>query len=73
MKAQMDKTADQLEFEAAEEWKVKLKKLDEFETKSVIFNLSGIISSQSIYILQRPSVLSTIYISRMEPLSVLKV
>jgi len=38
MKAQMDKTADQLEFEAAEEWKGKLKKLDEFETKSVIFN-----------------------------------
>ena len=38
MTAQMEKTAEQLEFEEAEKWKEKLKKLGEFETKSVIFN-----------------------------------
>ena len=38
MKIQMDKTAEKLSFEEAEQWKTKLKKLDEFETKSVIFN-----------------------------------
>lgn len=38
MKFQMDKTAEKLSFEEAEQWKTKLKKLDEFETKSVIFN-----------------------------------
>lgn len=38
MTAQMEKTAAQLKFEEAEKWKEKLKKLGEFETKSVIFN-----------------------------------
>jgi excinuclease ABC subunit C len=38
MVSQMEKTAEQLKFEEAEKWKEKLKKLDEFETKSVIFN-----------------------------------
>ena len=38
MTAQMGKTAEQLEFEEADKWKEKLKKLGEFETKSVIFN-----------------------------------
>ena len=38
MTAQMEKTVEQLEFEEAEKWKEKLKKLGEFETKSVIFN-----------------------------------
>lgn len=38
MTAQMEKTAEQLKFEEAEKWKEKLKKLGEFETKSVIFN-----------------------------------
>ncbi|MBL7788739.1 MAG: excinuclease ABC subunit C [Chitinophagales bacterium] len=38
MTAQMEKTAESLKFEEAEQWKEKLKKLGEFETKSVIFN-----------------------------------
>lgn len=38
MSAQMEKTVDKLAFEEADQWKTKLKKLDEFETKSVIFN-----------------------------------
>ncbi|MCE2962452.1 MAG: excinuclease ABC subunit UvrC [Chitinophagales bacterium] len=38
MSAQMEKTVDKLAFEEADKWKTKLKKLDEFETKSVIFN-----------------------------------
>jgi excinuclease ABC subunit C len=38
MSTQMENTAEQLKFEEAEQWKDKLNKLDEFETKSVIFN-----------------------------------
>lgn len=38
MLMQMEKNADQLQFEEAAKWKEKLKKLDDFETKSVIFN-----------------------------------
>lgn len=40
MQSQMDKSADNLEFESAEKWKQRILKLKDFETKSVIFNPS---------------------------------
>jgi excinuclease ABC subunit C len=38
MQLQMDKTAENLEFEQAEKWKQRILKLKDFETKSVVFN-----------------------------------
>lgn len=38
MQSQMDKSAENLEFESAEKWKQRVLKLKDFETKSVIFN-----------------------------------
>lgn len=40
MQSQMDKSAENLEFESAEKWKQRILKLKDFETKSVIFNPS---------------------------------
>ena len=40
MQNQMDKSAENLEFESAEKWKQRILKLKDFETKSVIFNPS---------------------------------
>lgn len=40
MQIQMDKTAENLDFELAEKWKQRILKLKDFETKSVIFNPS---------------------------------
>ncbi len=40
MQIQMDKSAENLEFESAEKWKQRVLKLKDFETKSVIFNPS---------------------------------
>lgn len=38
MSEQMENSAENLQFELAESWKTKLQKLDDFETKSVVFN-----------------------------------
>lgn len=38
MSEQMENSAEHLQFELAESWKTKLQKLDDFETKSVVFN-----------------------------------
>ena len=38
MKSEMLRSADQLQFEQAEDWKQKILKLSDFETKSVVFN-----------------------------------